>query len=299
MKPLPSLKQLEYLTALADAEHFGNAAIACNVTPSTLSAGIRDLENLLDIQVAERTKRSVLMTPTGLKIADCARQLLHDAENIVELASATRQPLSGTLRLGVIPTISPFLLPRVLPGIYQQYPKLRLFLREEKTDDVLHSLRVGDIDAALIALPYDTEGLTSLTLFDDEFQLACPHGSPIAKQKHVSIDDLRNQVLLLLEEGHCLRAHALDVCQFERTDSQNEFAATSLHTLVQMVGSGLGVTLLPGIAIDAKITAGTGISLIPFAEEASRQIGLVWRKSSPRAEELNMLGKALIPGSVA
>ena len=299
MKLLPSLKQLEYLTALADAEHFSKAADICHVTPSTLSAGIRDLELLLGAPLAERTKRSVVILPLGKAVAERAKLLLRDAEDIMELAAAQRAPLTGDLRLGVIPTIGPFLLPSVMPGLHASYPDLRLYLREEQTEYLLEQLRTGEIDTALIALPYKHEGLKVIVLFEDRFQLACPASHELAAKNRITHNELSDQPLLLLEEGHCLRGHALEACSLERPGRMAEFEATSLHTLVQMVATGLGVTLLPQLAIDANITAGTGLSLVPLTGgSVSRQIGLVWRKASPRAHEFELLGKALTPAGI-
>lgn len=295
MKTLPSLKQLEYLVALADAEHFGKAAGSCNVTPSTLSAGIKDLETVLGIALAERTKRTVLMTPLGHRIADRARTLIRDAEDIMALAAARREPLTGDLTLGVIPTIGPFLLPRVLPRLRSDHPRLRLYLREERTDALLEKLRRGAIDAAAIALPYDTDGLTIRHLFDDPFKLACPSGHDLATRPEVSLRELADQPLLLLEEGHCLRGHALAACQLDGRKRQEGLESTSLHTLVQMVAAGIGITLLPDLAVDGGITAGTDLTLVPLVGAPFRRIGLVWRRSSLREDEFGMLGRELTP----
>lgn len=291
MKLLPSLKQLEYLVALADTEHFARASERCNVTPSTLSVGIRDLENVVGVALAERTKRHVLMTPVGKEIARRARVLLRDAQDIMELAAANEEPMTGDMRLGVIPTISPFLLPRVLPALNRRYPALRLYLREEQTDTVLTRLRAGDIDLGLIALPYDTGDLACKVLFEDPFEFACSKAHPLARESTIAADTLVREPLLLLEEGHCLRGHALDACQLTAGRIRAQFEATSLHTLVQMVAANLGVTLLPKLAIDARITRGCNIRLIPLASAASRQIGLVWRQTSQRAREFELLGE--------
>jgi LysR family hydrogen peroxide-inducible transcriptional activator len=293
MKLLPSLKQLEYLVALDAALHFGHAAEHCNITPSTLSAGIRDLENVLGVPLAERTKRSVVMTPIGAEIAARSRLLLRDAEEVMALAASNHEPMSGDLRLGVIPTISPFLLPRVMPAINARHPALRLYLREEQTAPLLSRLRSGEIDLALIALPYDIEGLTSRVIFEDKFQLACNKSHRLAKKKTVAVSALTDEPLMLLEEGHCLRGHALEACQFHDVQVRAQFEATSLHTLVQMVAAGMGVTLLPELAIDSQITRGTLIKLVPLSNNASRQIGLVWRKSSPRSQDFETLGQTL------
>jgi LysR family hydrogen peroxide-inducible transcriptional activator len=298
MKLLPSLKQLEYLTALVDTGHFARAAEHCHVTPSTLSVGIRDLEDVLGVAVAERTKRTVLITPIGRSVAERARRLLRDAEDVMALAAAQKEPMTGDVRLGAIPTVGPFLLPNVLPAVEAAYPKLRLYLREEQTDTLLSRLRDGDLDVALIALPYDTETLTVRPLFDDPFQFACHADHPLAGHKTISGGDLADQPLLLLEEGHCLRGHALDACRLRGSPVRVQFEATSLPTLVQMVASGIGATLLPQMAIDAGMAALPNIVLVPLETPASRHIGLVWRASSPRVATFERLA-ALFCDTVA
>jgi len=293
MKLLPSLKQMEYLVSLAETLHFGRAAARCNITPSTLSAGIKELEKILGVSLAERTNRHVLLTAIGSEIAARARRLLGDAEQIMELAAANKAPLTGSINLGVIPTISPFLLPRVLPALNRQYPQLRLHLREEQTAPLLTRLRAGEVDAALIALPYDIEGLESRDILNDEFQFACTREHPYARKKTVPLAALDDQPLMLLEEGHCLRGHALDACRLGGLQARAQFEASSLHTLVQMVAAGIGVTLLPKLAIDAGITLGTDIQLIPLSSRQSRGIGLVWRQSSLRRQEFEILAREI------
>lgn len=296
MKALPSLKQLEYLVALDDQQHFGHAAEACHVTPSTVSAGIKELEDLLTVTLAERDKRSVLMTPVGRQIAERGRQLLRDAEEIVALAaSAEKAPLTGELRLGVIPTVGPFLLPKVLPAIWRKYPDLRLYLYEEQTDDLLAMLRRGDIDAALIALPYDVDDLEATILFEDRFQFACSKDHFLASRKRVKPRDMEDVSLLLLREGHCLRGHALEACELEQPDRMDAFAATSLYTLVHMVAANLGVTLLPQLALDGGINKIANLSIIPFVTPSMRRIGLVWRRSTYRGDDFELLGREMTP----
>ncbi|MDA0791118.1 MAG: hydrogen peroxide-inducible genes activator [Proteobacteria bacterium] len=289
MKQLPSLKQLEYLTALVETQHFARAAERCNVTPSTLSAGIRDLEDILGVAVAERTKRTVLITPLGKSIAERARRLLCDAEDLMAVASTQREPMTGEIRLGAIPTICPFVLPGTLPTLDVQYPGLRLYLREEQTAVLLSRLRDGEINVALIALPYDTENLAVHVLFDDPFLFACHSRHPLAGNELISSEDLRDQPLLLLEQGHCLRGHALAACRQSSSPARVQFEATSLQTLIQMVASGIGVTLLPQMAVDSGMASMDNVRLIPLQEPASRQIGLVWRPSSPRVADFELL----------
>ena len=293
MKRLPTMKQLQYLVALADTRHFGRAAERCHITQSTLSAGIRDLESVLGTAVAERSNRHVLITRVGAQIAERAKALLRDAEEVMEVARAGRSPMAGEMRLGVIPTIGPFLLPRVLPGLRERFPELTVYLREEQTAPLLARLEDGELDAALIALPYETGDLDTRVILEDEFLFACNRDHALAGAGEVSLDAIAGERLLLLEEGHCLRGHALVVCEMGDTIARAQFEASSLHTLVQMVAAGIGVTLVPELAVDARIAQGTGISLSRLAMPASRRIGLAWRRTSVRAEEFRLLADAL------
>lgn len=281
MKQVPSLKQLEYLVSLDDTKHFGNASRQCHVTPSTLSAGIRELEAFLGVSLAERTKRMVLMTPQGAEIARRARFLLRDAEYIMSYAQGQLEASKVEMHLGVIPSVGPFLLPRILPALRDKFPDMKLYLREEKTLDLLSKLRSGKIDLALLALPFETEELCVESLMDDPYHFVCHPDHPLAKRKRIHSIDLADTSLMLLEEGHCLRDHVLEACRLEKSAIRSEFEATSLHTLVQMVSAGLGVTLLPEIAIQAHFTAGMNVCVIPVVPKQSREIGLVWRSTSP------------------
>lgn len=294
MRTLPTLRQLRYLVSLAEHKHFGRAAEACFATQSTLSAGLQELENLLDVKLVERSKRRVMLTPLGDAIVARARIVLREAEDIADLASASKDPLSGALRLGVIPTIGPYLLPRILPPLRQSYPNLRLYLREEMTARLLDALNEGDIDAALIALPFQTDELEVRSLGKDPFLLVCRNDDPLAKAKALELDALPDDRLLLLDEGHCLREHALAACRLEPTQHRDDFRATSLPTLVQMVANNLGVTLLPKMAVDAGLLGGTGLLAKPLAASApAREIALVWRPTSPRVVEFNLLADVL------
>ena len=293
--PLPTLRQLRYLVALAEHRHFGRAAEACFATQSTLSAGLQELETLLGVVLVERTKRRVMLTPLGEGVVARARTVLQGAEEITELAQASRLPLSGPLRLGVIPTIGPYMLPQALPRLRLAYPRLRLYLREDQTARLLERLASGDLDLVLLALPYAAE-METLALFDDAFLLACPPDHPLAARAAVSGADLADAGLLLLEEGHCLSQHALAACRLPAPARGEGMLATSLGTLVQMVANGLGVTLLPRMAVDGGVLAGTGLVTRPLADTgASRSIGLAWRTSSPRKDEFRLLGRELTP----
>ena len=293
MKRLPSMKQLQYLVALADTQHFGHAAERCHITQSTLSAGIRDLELVLGTAVAERTNRQVLITRTGRQIADKAKAILQEAEAVMDVARADLSPMTGEMRLGVIPTIGPFLLPRVLPALREKYPDLTLYLREEQTVPLLARLEEGELDIALIALPYDTGDLVIEIVMEDEFLFACNRNHALAGSDEISLEALENAQLMLLEEGHCLRGHALDVCGRGNSKIRSQFEASSLHTLVQMVAAGIGVTLIPRIAIDAHITQGTEVTLSRISAPAFRRIGLAWRPTTLRIDEFRLLAETL------
>lgn len=292
MNILPSLRNLRYLATLAETKHFGRAAEACAVTQSTLSAGLKELESQLGVTLVERTKRRVMLTPLGADVTARARRLLSEAKELVDVARAAAEPLSGPLDLGVIPTVAPFLLPRVLAKVRKAHPKLKLHLVEDLTARLLERLLAGELDLALIALPYRAPDLETMVLGDDPFLLATPHGHRLAGHAHVDAEELADAPLLLLEEGHCLRDHALSACHIAAAaPAGDRLQATSLHTLTQMVAGGMGVTLLPKMAVDAGIAKGTGMSTTALDDpEAKRRIGFAWRPSSPRKREFSMLG---------
>lgn len=291
MKVLPTLRQLRYLVALAEHHHFGRAAEACLATQSTLSAGLQELENLLGVTLVERTRRKVMITPLGQDVVERARVVLRGAEEIADLAASAAAPLSGALRLGVIPTIGPYLLPRVLPRLRKAYPDLKLYLREDLTGRLLERMGAGDLDAAILALPYPAPELETLAVAEDPFLLACPPDHPLAAKQVVQSDDLMGAELLLLEEGHCLREHALAACHLPGPSRGEGVMGTSLATLVQMVANGLGVTLLPRMAVEGGVLAGTDLVTRPLADSGSRSIGLAWRPSSPRKKDFRLLAE--------
>lgn len=291
---LPTLKQLHYLIALRDHGHFGKAAEASFVTQSTLSAGLRELESLLGITLVERTRRVVRFTPLGLRIADKAQRVLREAEELAEMARAAGKPLSGELRMGVIPTIAPFLLPRILPRLRAEWPDLKLYLREETSPAACESLQRGRVDCVLLALPYRCGDVDTAELFDDRLFVAFPPGDPTNPPASIDPETIDEHRLLLLEDGHCLKDHALAACNRPELRAEAAMMGTSLHTLVQMVDNGLGVTMLPEMAIDAGILDHTGIVARPLAaEHPSRRIALAWRKSSPREKDFRLLAEAL------
>lgn len=293
-----TLQELRYLVALADHGHFGRAAAACHVSQPTLSTQLKKLEDGLGVSLFERTNKALNITPTGRKIVDQARRVLAEADAIVTLSRTEAAPLSGSLALGVIPTLSPYLLPWLMPPLRRAYPALRLILHEDLTDDLLERLRMHRIDAALVALPLDAEPLEIRPLFDEPFLFVCPHDHPLAAQKMVSDADLRRQRLLLLTDGHCLRDQALAVCgprEATVADDAADFRATSLETLRQMVVAGMGCTLFPALAVaraDEK-----AFVVRPLAVSASRRIGLVWRRGYPKGADLDLLA-ALIRDSL-
>ncbi len=291
---LPTLKQLQYLVALQEHGHFGKAADACFVTQSTLSAGLRELESLLNVTLVERTRRVVRFTPLGNNIAQKAHRILREAEELADMVKSAGAPLSGELRMSVIPTIAPFLLPRLLPALRRQYPDLKLYLREETSADACESLHHGQADCALLALPYPCGDVESRALFDDRLHVAFPKDDPHDPPAMVTPDLIDEARLLLLVDGHCLKDHALAACNRPELRASATMMGTSLHTLVQMVDNGLGLTLLPQMAIDAGLLAGTNVQARPLkAEHAARQIALIWRKNSPRQEDFELLCNAL------
>jgi LysR family hydrogen peroxide-inducible transcriptional activator len=291
---LPTLKQLQYLVALKDHGHFGRAAESCFVTQSTLSAGLRELESLIGITLVERTRRVVRFTPLGLRIAEKARRILAQAEELGDMARAAGKPLSGELRMGVIPTIAPFLLPALLPRLRADWPDLKLYLREEPSQAACDSLHRGQLDCVLLALPYGCGEVDSEELFEDRLHVAFPPAMTGAIPDQVTPASIDEEKLLLLEDGHCLKDHALAACNRPELRAEAAMLGTSLHTLVQMVAGGLGITMIPEMAIDAGILGGTGIVARPLeADHPSRRIALIWRKGSPREKEFRILADAL------
>ena len=294
---LPTLNQLQYLVALHEHGHFGRAAGSCFVSQSTLSAGLRDLENLLKVILVERTKRAVRFTPLGNNVVAKAHRVLRESEELVDLVQSGGLPLSGEVRMSVIPTIAPFLLPRMLPRLRRERPALKLFLREEPSAAAIESLHHGRSDCVLLALPFPTGEVEKETIELDALFVAFPKDDPRDPPEEIlpaSIDENR---LLLLEDGHCLKDHVLAACNRPEMRASAAMIGTSLHTLVQMVDNGLGLTLLPEMALDAGILNGTNVVARPLkAANANREIALVWRKNSPRTEEFRLLAEELRAG---
>lgn len=290
----PKLRQLGYLCTLADKKHFGNAAKDCHVSQSTLSTGINELETTLGVTLVERSSKGVLLTGIGEEVVKRSRTILAQVEDLMAACELSTGPFHSRLRLGVIPTIAPFLLPQLLKKLRQKYPDFQLYIREDLSAHIIESLQQGQIDLILLALPYPMENLEIMPLFKDNFLLAYPKAHPVGKKQTLKSKDLKNQELLLLEDGHCLRDHALQACKLHSQDVSMPYQATSLNTVVQMVANGIGITLLPEMALKAHILRGTNVETRSFDEEGiNRGIGLAWRKHSPREQEFKMLGQLI------
>lgn len=284
------LKDLRYLVAVADALHFGRAAARCFVSQPTLSAQLKKLEQYLGVQLIERQPNNVSLTEAGEQIVARARRILEASDEVVTLARAHRDPLAGKLRVALLPTIGPYLLPRVSQAIRRALPRLELRLYEYQTAPMLEKLRCGELDLGVLALPVDLEGLQARELFAEPFTVAVPDRHRLAKRERVQVADLEDETLLLLEEGHCLRDQALEVCSRVGTGESQDFRATSLETLRQMVATGAGVTLLPELATKGAYGDARGVTVLPFAKPAPvRRVGAVWRKTTARRPAIDAL----------
>jgi len=294
---LPTLRQLQYLKLLAEHGSFSRAAEAAHVTQPTLSAGVQELEKILGTPVVDRNRSGVILTAAGEEAVARASAILAQADDLVQAARGAGQPLSGRFRLGVIPTVAPFLLPKALPVLRARFPKLRLFLREDLTSRLIAGLKAGSLDAALIARPYDMGGLEWAHVDDDELLAALPPNHPLSASKRIAPERMEGEDLILLEDGHCLREHALAACGLpapSRAEGEESFAATSLPTLVQMVGSGLGVSFLPAMAVDAGLASAAHVAVRPLdAAHPTREIVVAWRAGSSRAVEGRLLAEVM------
>jgi LysR family transcriptional regulator, hydrogen peroxide-inducible genes activator len=287
-----NINDIRYFLAVAELQHFGRAAEQCCVSQPTLSGQIKKLEAELGVTLLERTNRRVMLTEIGEQVAQSARRILREVESIHEIARSSHDPLSGKFRLGAFPTLSTYIFPDLVPKVKQSLPNLRLILIEEKTAILVEKLKQGDIDAALLALPVRDDYLVSCPLFDDEFLLAVPPEHPLAKQQSVNQKSLKNHRLLLLEEGHCLRDQALEICGLNGIAEEQDFRATGLETLRQMVKAGSGITFMPTIAVQ---DGEAGIRYVPFTKPAPiRTIGLVWRKTTARQQVIDKLVERLM-----
>ena len=289
-----NFRALQYFVKLAELKHFSKAADACFVSQPTLSTQIRKLEEELGVSLVERAPRKIMLTPIGEDIAHRARHVLRDIEHIKDAARRSRDPQTGTIKLGIFPTLAPYLLPHVIPVIRQRYPELRIQLAEEKTDEILNMLDQGRLDAGLLALPVEEHGMEIEMLFEEPFVMAMPSSHPLSDKQSISLSDLEGTELLLLEEGHCLRQHALAVCEMAGAHERVDFHATSMETLRQMVAANAGVTLMPVLSVKPPIASTENIALRPFnAPAPSRTIALVWRSSSPLGGFLRKLADSL------
>ncbi len=291
---LPTVKQLRYFVALEEHAHFGKAAQACFVSQSAFSVAIRELESGLGVRLVDRTNRKVTVSQLGREVATQARLCIRDMEALVEVARGNREALAGPLRLGVIPTIAPFLLPRVLPALRKAHPRLQLLLREETTRRIYDQLMDGQLDLILLALPYELRNVELMPLFKDRFQLACRAGTKLVDPENYRFNRLNAQSVLLLEDGHCLRDHAISACRIRKLDKISRFSASSLLTLVEMVDADLGITYLPEMAEGSSILSGTRVKTYPMRDDAYRDIGLAWRRGSGRTDEFRLLGEFIV-----
>jgi LysR family hydrogen peroxide-inducible transcriptional activator len=286
------LKDLRYLVAVADTRHFGRAAERSFVSQPTLSAQLKKLEDYLGVQLVERAPKRVALTAAGEEIVERARRILEASDEIVELAKGHRDPLAGRIKLALLPTIGPYLLPNVASRLRKQLPRLELMLYEYQTDPMLEKLHSGEIDVGILALPVLMDGLDSYELYREPFTVALPSNHRLASRSHIKVDDLHNETLLLLEDGHCLREQALDICSSGDVHEKQDFRATSLETLRQMVAAGVGITLLPELAGRGAYGNARGVAIKPFSKPVpTRTIGAVWRKSSARREVILALAK--------
>jgi LysR family hydrogen peroxide-inducible transcriptional activator len=287
---MPTLKQLGYFLALCEEKHFGRAAERSFVSQSAFSTAIRELESALESQLIDRTNRTVTITAKGQDVATQARLVLRDMESLVDIAQGGQQPLCGELRLGVIPTVAPFVLPKVLPKIRKLYPQLELLLIEDQTQRIYERLMAGELDVLLLALPWTMRGIEQRVLFRDEFCLAYREGTARVDPEKYRFNRLDSDSVLLLEDGHCLRDHALAACKMRNTEKIRRFGASSLLTLIEMVDADLGITFLPEMARGSTLLRNTRVRLHALQDESYRNIGLAWRRGSRRVDEFNLLG---------
>jgi LysR family transcriptional regulator, hydrogen peroxide-inducible genes activator len=288
------LKDLRYLVAVADTRHFGRAAERSFVSQPTLSAQLKKLEEYLGVQLIERAPKRVSLTAAGEQIVERARRILESSDEIVELAKGHRDPLAGRLKVALLPTIGPYLLPSVAARLRKQLPRLELMLYEYQTDTMLEKLHSGEIDVGILALPVQMDGLESSPLYKEPFTVAVPTGHRLAARQSIKVEDLSNETLLLLEDGHCLRDQALALCAGTDVHEKQNFRGSSLETLRQMVAAGVGITLLPELAGRGAYGNARGVIIKPFVKPVpTRTIGAVWRKSSARREAILALARQI------
>jgi len=292
---MPTLKQLKYFCAVVESKHFGRAAKSCYVSQSTLSSGVAELEEKLEVTLLERDNKGIRLTAIGREIHQRSMDILNSTGDLVSIASAAKEPFSTELRLGVIPTIAPFILPTMLSHIRNKHPSFKIYVKEYLSRHLIDNLHSGDLDLLLLALPFPADHVTTQHLFYDEFVLTCLPNYKLLKQKKLKVSDIKSEELLLLEDGHCIRDHALDACKMKADGLYSPYQATSLNTIIQMVANDMGVTILPKMAVDAKILRGTELSTKQFDEpHVWRSIGLMWRNKSPRQAEFRAMGQLIL-----
>jgi len=296
------LRDLEYLVAVDEERHFHKAADRCFVSQPTLSGQLKKLEDELGVQLVERSNRHVEMTEVGLAVSQQARRVLSEVKTIDDIAQSYKDPMKGELRLGLIPTIAPYLLPVIMPGLGKVFPNLKLWLYEHQTETLLEKLDRGELDLLILALPIEKHKFVEVDLFREPFRLAIKHGDKLSIRKNVNLGDIANHEILLLEEGHCLRGHVLDVCQLADVKQSTQFQATSLETLRHMVGEGIGMTLMPELAVPESTTKGDSIQYVEFSDpKPSRRVGMLYRKNSYREGVFNHIGdliRSVLPVNV-
>lgn len=288
----PTVKQLRYFLQLVEREHFGHAAEDCHVSQSAFSSAIKELEEILGVSLVDRTNKSVTITRVGREIATQAAFCVKNIEELVLMANTEKQPLAGQLHIGIIPTIAPFVLPRLLPLLKKRHPKLELNVTEDLTESIYQKLMLGRLDVLLLALPYELANTQTLSLFVDEFYLACHNKTQfVSDPEHYSLNKIKNEAIVLLRDGHCLTEHAIDACKIKRSDKISHISPSTLHTLVQMIHSDLGVSFLPALAVESNMLKNTHIKVYKMAKRPYREIGLAWRKGSGRQAEFALLGQ--------
>ena len=292
----PSLRQFEYVVAIDDHGNFSHAARACGVTQPALSTQVRRLEETLGVALFERRPAGVIATAAGERVIELARRVVENVDDVVATAQTMQNPLRGTIRMGVIPTIAPYMLPQVMPLIRARFPELRLLLREEPTNRLTALVQAGDLDVGLVAMESDLADLETQPLFTDPFVLAVSRKHKLAQRKRVTARDLQGEDVLLLDDGHCLRDQTLAICDAAGACELGDFRATSLATLVQMVEAGVGITMLPAMAVNANNHFGGHLQLIRFGSPVPRRtVALAWRRSSPMRDHFESLAHTLVP----
>lgn len=289
----PTIKQLRYLVALQKHLHFGQAAKACFVTQAAFSLAIKELESLLSLALVDRNSHHIMLTEAGLKIAELSSQIMLELQDIIDVAKSYQEPLTSNIKMGIIPTIAPFLLPSILPNLRSKFPKLKIYLKEDQTKNIHQQLINGDLDLLLLALPFELAGTESIALCQDEFKLAYHENTSLIDQTNFCIEDTPTDSILLLQDGHCMRDHAISACNISQQEKISTFAANSLYTLMQMVDNDLGISFIPQLAIDSGLIRNTHIKTQTLADNPHRIISLVWRKKCLRAKEFSTIATTI------